>query len=143
MHGFHGSKLIDLCPGVHAATWCSNLAGTGQTVFLYDIMFEYSLRNHPILWHSWELPDTLYCFGPDGVREGSREAFKKELLDPDAMWVQHCAYVYAQHAATMNAVPDEAYSRCCQACMHAETCILRCCDAVARRICCFHYFRAQ
>lgn len=93
-------------------------------------MFEYALHDHPILWHSWELPDTVFCFGPDGVKEGSREAFKKELLDHDTMWVQHCAFVYTQHAATMNAVPDEAFSCRCQSCSLAEACILRCCDAV-------------
>lgn len=67
------------------ACWCCNLAGTGKTVFLYDVMFEYALHDHPILWHSYDEPHTLLCFGPDGVREGSQEAFRKELLDRDTM----------------------------------------------------------
>ena len=87
------------CCSINAAAafeWCSPLlllhvAGTGKTAFLFDMMYEYALHDHPILYHSWESPNTIFCFGPNGVRHGNREAFEDELLDPDAMWVQHCA----------------------------------------------------
>lgn len=62
-----------------------SFAGIGKTVWLYDSMYEYAIEGHTIIFHGWDQPDLLYCFKPDGVWLGPKEAFKTELEDPNTV----------------------------------------------------------
>jgi hypothetical protein len=80
--GFANTTNVNLRVCMHPMMLTA-VADARNIEYLYDELYERADGKHTVIWHSWDAPEEMYCFGPDGVRRGKLEAFTDELMDPN------------------------------------------------------------